>query len=378
MATQSVWVSWREKRNRWEVGFKWDGKTKQYFSWTFQGRRFSFTKENKHIADEYAAHIRSLMRPNMQGIVTFDPGQLTGQRRSAYAFERYVETTFKDYDRQVLAGDRKKEYVDHLKRYNRLYWVPSFKGTDIREFNPAMLKEFYFALAEKGLSKKYRQNIMDPLKMIVHQVCEESRIQPPKFPDYKEKKNERKHIKWLSEEAQDSTLENVPEIHAPIARLIAYHGLRLYEARTLLWSDLDMAHGVANVRTAKGGVPRVLRLDPKVIADIKSIPRCLKHQFVYHWETKPYSKTTLWKIIRSALDKAGHENITPSQFGRHSYATHILQRGGSTRLAQDLLGHADIRTTERYTHTDISDQLTVQRRSTLSKPGLAIINDANS
>ena len=45
-------------------------------------------------------------------------------------------TVFKDYDRQVMAGDRKTEYVDHLKRYNRLYWEPAFKGTDIREINP--------------------------------------------------------------------------------------------------------------------------------------------------------------------------------------------------------------------------------------------------
>ena len=374
MAMQAVWVSWREKRQRWEVGFKWEGKTKQYFSWTFQGRRFSFTKENKHIADEYAAHIRSLMRPNVQGVVTFDPGQLTGQRKSDYAFERYVSTVFKNYDNQVRAGDRKKEYVDHLKRYHRLYWQPAFKGTDIREMNPAMISGFYFGLAEKGLGKKYRQNIMDPLKMLINKVCEECRIQPPKFPDYKEKKRDRTIPKWVSENAQDSVLDNTPDIHKPIVRVIAYHGVRLYEARTMLWTDLDMEHGVANVRTAKGGVPRVLKLDPAVISDIRGIPRCLKHQFVFHWNTKPYTKTTLWKIIRSALDKSGYENVTPSQFGRHSHATHILQRGGSTRLVQDMLGHADIRTSERYTHTDVSDQEAVQRRSTFSQPDIRVVN----
>ena len=362
MAATAVWVSWREKRNRWEVGFKWDDKTKQYYSWTFQGTRWVFTRENKHIAEEYAAHIRSLMRPNTQGIVTFDPGQLTGQRKSVYAFERYVNTAFKDYDRQVQAGDRKKEYVDHLKRYNRLYWQPAFNGMDIREINPAMLKEFYFSMAEKGLSKKYRQNVMDPLKMLIHQVCEESRIQPPKFPDYKEKKHQRKIPKWVSEDTQDIVLDNVPDIHKPIVRIIAYHGLRLYEARTLLWSDMDMEHGVTNIRTAKGGVPRTLKLDPDVLADIKRIPRSLKHKYVFHWNTKPYSKTTLWKVIRRALDKSNLSNVTPYEFGRHSYATHLLQRGASTRLAQDLLGHADIRTTERYTHTDVSDQEMVQRK----------------
>ena len=374
MAKTAVWVSWREKRNRWEVGFRWEKQTKQYYSWTFQGTRWVFTKENKHIAEEYAAHIRSLMRPNMQGVVTFDPGQLTGQRKSAYAFERYVTIVLKDYDRQVQAGDRKKDYVDHLKRYNRMYWEPAFKGTDIREINPAMLKEFYFSMAEKGLSKKYRQNIMDPLKMVIRQVCEEARIQPPKFPDYKEKKNERKIPKWVSEDAQDVILDNTPEIHKPIVRLIGYHGLRLYEARTMLWSDMDLEHGVANIRTAKGGVPRTLKLDPAVIADIKRVPRCLKHRYVYHWNTKPYAKTTLWKIIRTALNKSGYEHITPSQFGRHSHATHILKRGGSTRLVQDILGHSDIRTSERYAHTDVSDQEAVQRIASTSQAKIRVVN----
>ena len=104
------------------------------------------------------------------------------------------------------------------------------------------------------------------------------------------KKNERKIPKWVSGNTQDTVLDNTPDIHKPIVRLIAYHGLRLYEARTLLWSDLNMENGTANVRTAKGGVPKTLKLEPDVIADIKSIPRCLKHQFVFHWKTKPYSK----------------------------------------------------------------------------------------
>lgn len=361
MSKTKVWVSWREKRKRWEVGFKWEGKTKQYYSWTLNGVKLSFTLQNREVADEFSAHIRSLMRPNAQGIVTFDPGQLTGQRKSAYAFERYVKTAFKDYDRQVMAGDRKKEYVDHLKRYHRLYWQPAFKGTDIREINPVLLKEFYFSMAEKGLSKKYRQNVMDPLKMLITQVCDECRIQPPKFPKYKEKKKERKIPKWVSENSQDIVIDNTPDDHKPIVRIIAYHGVRPYEARTLLWSDLDMERETATVRTAKDGVPRTLKLDPLVIADIKSIPRCLKHQYVYHWSTKPYAKTTLWKIIRRALDASGFQHVTPYEFGRHSCATHLLQRGASTRLVQDMLGHADIRTTERYTHTDVNDQEAVQR-----------------
>jgi len=368
MAPRSVWVSWREARQRWEVGYSWEGRTYQYYSWLYQGTRFSFTNQNKNIATEFAAHIRSLMRPNIDGITTFEPSMISGGKiKSLYRFPKYAEIWLDSY-RQLAEVDRKnKEYVKHLERYARLHWHPFFKTIDVRQINEPLLMKFYLTLCKKQtkkgnpFSKKYVQNIMDALKAMLDKAFSAYRLPTPPFPDYKEKKHERHIIKWLSEDNQDRVLEGTPARHQPIVRIIGYHGLRLHEARTLLWSDLAVDN-IANVRTAKGGPPRSIMLDPQVIQDIRNIPRCLNHQFVFHHGGKPYAKTTLWKIMRKALDDAGFPDVTPSQYGRHSHASHILQRGGSTRLAQDILGHADIRTTERYTHTLVEDQEAVQRK----------------
>ena len=363
MATHTVWVSWREKRKRWEVGFKWEGKTKQYYSWVFNGQRFVFTQENRHIADEYAAHIRSLMRPNIQGIITFDPGQLTGQRRSAFAFERYIQAFLDDYDQRVLSGDSAEGTVTHFKGYNRLYWQPAFKGTDVREINAAMIREFYYSLGKKGLSKKYKECIMKPLKRIILQACEDSMITPPKFPDFKEKKNEQKPVSWVSEDAQDRVINRIAPIHRGIVRICAYHGIRQVEARLLQWTDIDLEMEIMTVRTVKGGVPRYIKLDPLVVADIKLVPRAFNHNHVFHWKGAPYKNHQLWRIIRKALDAEGFEHVRPHAFSRHSHATHLLQRGGSSRLAMEILGHSNIQTTERYLHTVMADQEAVQRGS---------------
>ena len=371
MAPRKIWVSWRESRHRWEVGFFWEGKTYQFYSWTYQGRRFSFTKENKYIADEFAAHIRSLMRPNVDGITIFEPAMVSGGKiKSLYRFPKYTKLWLEEYQQLADVGRKSQEYVSHLNRYAKLYWLPFFESIDIRQINKPLLKQFYLDLCKKGLSKKYIQNIMDSLKSMLKDAFSEHRLQLPEFPDYKEKKYERNIIKWISEEDQESVLWTVSAVHRPIVRIIGYHGLRLYEARTLCWSDLDLSNKIANIRTAKGGPPRSILLDPQVIQDIKSIPRCLNHQFVFHHNGKPYTKTTLWKIMRRALDEAGFPHITPNQFGRHSHASHILQRGGSTRLAQDILGHADIRTTERYTHTLVEDQAAVQRRKSIANKNI--------
>jgi integrase/recombinase XerD len=64
------------------------------------------------------------------------------------------------------------------------------------------------------------------------------------------------------------------------------------------------------------------------------------------------SRISVWSLLRRAAENAGLGGRVSPHTLRHSYATHLLEGGCDLRIVQELLGHADLATTEIYTHVD--------------------------
>ncbi len=135
-------------------------------------------------------------------------------------------------------------------------------------------------------------------------------------------------------------------------------GLRLAELRGIRLEQLHLDGGFINV-VGKGNKERVVPVGKKAIEAIERYlnsgrpklvtPKTPANVFLTNRGT-PFAAVTMWKRIKRRAKNAGiARNITPHML-RHSFATHLLENGADLRVIQELLGHANISTTEVYTH----------------------------
>jgi len=133
---------------------------------------------------------------------------------------------------------------------------------------------------------------------------------------------------------------------------IAYGGgLRVSEVINLKVQDVDFASNIIHVKQSKGKKDRLTLLSPKIFSGLRILctDRLPKdYVFVSQWGGK-LTKRTAQKIFQDALKHAGIMKAATFHSLRHSFATHLLENGTDVRYVQELLGHANIRTTQRYT-----------------------------
>jgi integrase/recombinase XerD len=140
-----------------------------------------------------------------------------------------------------------------------------------------------------------------------------------------------------------------------ILELLYASGLRVSELCNLSIYDVDDEFVKV---MGKGRKERLVPLGKKAIAAIDYYLIHFRDQktenrheklFVKKYG-KPLDRLTVWKIVKRYVEKAGiTKNVSPHTL-RHSFATHLLDNGADLRIIQEMLGHASIGTTDRYTH----------------------------
>ena len=133
-------------------------------------------------------------------------------------------------------------------------------------------------------------------------------------------------------------------------------GLRLSELCTLRWRDLDLAEGMVHV-LGKGGKYRLVPVGSHAchaLADWRAQSNGDDAAPVFPGRdpAKPITPRAIQLRMRQLAQRQGIFKRVHPHLLRHSFATHLLESSGDLRGVQELLGHADIGTTQIYTHLD--------------------------
>jgi integrase/recombinase XerD len=254
------------------------------------------------------------------------------------------------------------EYIDKLvlRRYspNTIRTYKAFFTDFINYFSDKKIdaiseddirKYILYLIEQRQVSESYQNQAINAIKFYYEKVKGGERkvyyidrpIKSVKLP------------KVLSEEEVIKILSTITNLkHRCIIFLIYSSGLRLSEVANLTIKDVLSDRGLLFVKGGKGKKDRTTILSEKVLKLMRSYYKEYKPK-VYLFEGiegGKYSKRSIQQILKTALQKASYAKGASIHTLRHSFATHLLERGTDLRYIQALLGHESSRTTEIYTH----------------------------
>ncbi len=231
---------------------------------------------------------------------------------------------------------------------------------------PALLRDFVYHLKDLGLAPtSIRRNISAVRTYFKFLVGEGEIAQDPS--DRLETPK-----RWLTlpdvltvQEAE--RLLAAPTLDDPLAfrdramlELAYGAGLRVSEWITLGVKDAMLDQGLVRV-FGKGSKERLVPIGRRAIGAVAVYLRELRPRLergagkgilLLNARGNPLTRMGAWKLLRKYVERAGiTKRVTPHTL-RHTFATHLLEHGADLRAVQEMLGHADISTTQIYTHVD--------------------------
>ena len=170
----------------------------------------------------------------------------------------------------------------------------------------------------------------------------------------------------LSIEEMESFLD-APDLNTPLGKrdraifeVMYGSGLRVSEVSSVMVNAVDLEEGFARI-FGKGAKERIVPVGREAVQAIRNYlhggrPHLTKDgsggELFLSKRGTPISRKMIWVLVKEYAQRAGIEkNVTPHGL-RHSFATHLLMGGADVRAVQEMLGHADVGTTQIYTHIE--------------------------
>jgi len=263
-----------------------------------------------------------------------------------------MQTDFKKYlaltKRELLLRNYSRRTVDsYLFCLNDYFsFLNSFKNAASID-SAEKVRQFLLIKQNKGQSGQTLNVYLNAIKFFYREILKSvNKI------DLKFSKTSKKLPEVLSRAEIEKILTSIENKKHKLLVALSYGaGLRVSEAINLKIKDINLEELTIHLREAKGKKDRLTVFPEKLKDEIGELV-ALKgaDEFIFPSERGGrLTERSAQKIFENALKKAGIKKPASFHSLRHSFATHLLENGVDVRYVQELLGHANIRTTQIYT-----------------------------
>jgi integrase/recombinase XerD len=284
------------------------------------------------------------MKPEIPFLPTFHRWRVSEPGQSAGFYETVKrELLLRNYSQKTI-----KAYLSCLRKF-----VKYFQPRHPRELTVDDIREYLLHLIteEKHSSGTVNQSF-NALRLLYVDLYD----MPFVIGTLPRPRREKRLPDVLNEDEIGRLFSSVDNTKHRVMLMLAYaSGLRVSELVRIRIEDIDGPRGVIHIRDAKGKRDRFTIL-----------PESLRGQLLVYWgeyelgkrgwlfpgykPTQHLSERSIQAVLHRALDRAEIKKPITMHTLRHSFATHLLERGTDIRYIQTLLGHQSVRTTEIYTH----------------------------
>ncbi|PIR66317.1 MAG: integrase [Parcubacteria group bacterium CG10_big_fil_rev_8_21_14_0_10_36_14] len=257
-------------------------------------------------------------------------------------YQNYLDKTKRELYLRNYSQKTIKAYLLCLKHYS------NFIKNGIEEANEEKIKEFLLHIKSKNYSPQTINLYLNAIKFFYKEIIGSYIKINIKF----SKKSKKLPIVLSRQEIGD-IIDNIGNKKHKLLIALSYGaGLRVSEAIDLKIKDVLPDENIIHIKEAKGKKDRITVLPESLKTELLIlISNRSADSFLFESERGGKLTTrTAQKIFENALKKTGIKKDATFHSLRHSFATHLLENGTDVRYVQELLGHANIRTTQIYTH----------------------------
>jgi integrase/recombinase XerD len=274
--------------------------------------------------------------------------------------------SFRDF-LALEAGHSANTVEAYLRDLRRLGEFATSRGVrDPERLTRAALRDFVFLLKDLGLSPASIRRSVSAIRTYYGFLTGEGRVTHDPSDRLESPRRGRILPDTLSVQEVEALLGS-PRVELPLAwrdrallELAYGAGLRVSELCGLGLTDLLLSENLVRV-FGKGNKERLVPLGRSVIGAVSVYLHTMRPELdkgksrgrvLLNARGEPLSRVGAWGVVKRAAERAGvAKRVTPHTL-RHSFATHLLEGGADLRAVQEMLGHADLSTTQIYTHVD--------------------------